>query len=284
MVIGATGMLGQKIVVEAQARGLSPLGVARSGSDIDLDITDDAALAAVLATHRPDLVINCAAIIDIGECENDTAAAYRINARAVAVLAGLCREGDIKLVQVSSDHYFTGDGDAPHDEAAPVTLLHDYARTKYAAEAFALTAPGALVARLNVIGLRGWQKPTFAEWAIEAINGDAEITLFEDSFVSSIDTGACARALFDLVDAGAGGIFNLGSRQVFSKQALIEALASAMGRKMTRAKTGTVRSLDVARAESLGLDVTKSEKLLGYRLPTLQQVATALIGEYEGKA
>ncbi len=41
MVIGATGMLGQKIVAEASRRGLYPLGIARSGSDVDLDITDD---------------------------------------------------------------------------------------------------------------------------------------------------------------------------------------------------------------------------------------------------
>ncbi len=60
-------------------------------------------------------------------------------------------------MQISTDHYFCGQGDLKHDESAPVTLLNEYARTKYAGEAFALTNPEACVIRTNVVGFRGWE-------------------------------------------------------------------------------------------------------------------------------
>ena len=283
MVTGATGMLGQKVLAEVRRRGLTGLGLARKGSDINLDLTNDETLARAFEPHRPGLVINCAAMADVGQCEDDPDGAYRINARAVAVLAGLCRSQGARLVQISTEHYFTGDGAARHDEMSPVNLLHDYARSKFAGEAFTLTNVDGLVLRVNIIGLRGWPKPTFAEWALQMIDDDGEATLFDDSFVSSIDTAACARSILDLVEKKATGIINLGSREVFSRKSLIESLAAARGKKLTRAKTGSVKSLDLVRAESLGMDVSRAEEILDYELPTLAQVTAAVAAEYEAR-
>lgn len=281
LVTGATGMLGQAVMAEAEARGLSPIGLARKNSDISADITDDQALTKVFETHGPGAVVNCAAMINIDRCEEDPLGAWRVNARAVDVLATLCRNHATRLVQISTDHYFTGAGNARHDENAPVTLLNEYSRVKFAAEAFALNNPDNLVARINIVGLRGWDTPTFAEWAIDLIKNDREGTLFEDSFVSSIDTPTCARALLDLMQTGAAGVFNVASREVFSKKTFVLVLAKVLGRELTNVKTGSVAALQTGRAESLGLNVAKAEKALGYALPTLNEVVDSLAGEFK---
>ena len=133
---------------------------------------------------------------DLAACEADPAAAYAVNARAVAILAESCRTHGCRLVQVSTDHYFTGDGAGLHDERSPVRFLNDYARSKFAGEAFALSLPNALVLRTNITGFRGWpDKPTFAEWSFTTITQGMPITLFDDSDTSTMDAHGFARAL-----------------------------------------------------------------------------------------
>ena len=277
-------MLGQALLAEAGRRGLHMSGAARSGADHACDLNDAAAVAALIAALRPALVVNAAALTDLNACEADPGLAYRVNARAVAVLAEACRSSGSRLLHISTDHFFSGDGDAPHDEAAPVRLVNEYGRSKFAGEAFALALPGALVLRTNITGFRGWTgKPTFAEWLIGAIERDDEMTLFDDFWTSTLDAPSFARAALDLADAGIAGLVNVASRTVASKLMFAEALARGLGRTMTRARPGSVGGLAVRRAESAGLDVRVAESILGRSLPDLDEVIAALVSEYQSR-
>lgn len=284
LVLGATGMLGQAMLAEAEARGQKAVGVARQGAERSCDMTDAAALDALFAAVAPDIVVNCAALTDLARCEADPANAFAVNARAVAMLAESCRTHSARLVQVSTDHFFTGDGRAAHAETAIPRLLNEYARGKFAGEAFALTLPGALALRTNITGLRGWEsKPTFAEWLMGAVERDDPLTLFDDYFTSTLDSRGFARACFDLLEREAAGLFNLASSQIASKLEFATALATRMDCKLTRAQAGSVRGLSPRRAESAGLDVRKAEAMLGRRLPDLAEVVDALVLEKQKK-
>jgi dTDP-4-dehydrorhamnose reductase len=284
LVLGSTGLLGQAMVAEARDRGYSHRTAARSGADHSVDVTDPAALQTLVRAVSPAAIVNCTAITGHGACEEQPAAAYAVNARAPALLAELSAELGAVLVQVSSDHFFTGDGSALHDEHAPVRLLNEYARTKYAGEVFALTAPAALAVRTNIVGLRRWPgRPTFAEWALDALESGPPLTLYEDFFTSSMHSRACAGAILDLLQTGVRGLVNVASSQVSSKRAFVEALARAAGVE-PRAEGGSVRELLPRRAESLGLDVTLAERLLHRRLPSLQETVGAIVDEYRGLA
>jgi dTDP-4-dehydrorhamnose reductase len=281
LVLGATGMLGRALMREASRRGLPVVGAARSGAGHNLDIADVNALHGTLERLRPGVVVNAAGLADVGLCEREPDQAWRLNARAVAIIASWARSADARLVQVSTDHYFTGDGAALHDESAPVRLVNEYARTKYAGEAFALTSPSALVLRTNIVGFRRRGASTFAEWAIDAIRTDAPITLFDDFVTSSIDVGSFSVALFDLVAQGAAGLLNLAAREAASKKVFVEALAARLDRSLSRAKAGSVTALTPRRAESLALDVRRAEALLARALPGIGHVADALIDEWK---
>jgi dTDP-4-dehydrorhamnose reductase len=163
-----------------------------------------------------------------------------------------------------------------HNETAPVQLVNEYARSKYAGEAASLDLANALVVRTNFTGPRGWPQPTFFEWAADSLRGHLPMTLFDDYFTSTIDAAALARALFDLIQKKAAGLLNVASRQVASKKQFVEALARAMSIDLDRATSGSVKNLSVPRAESLGLDVSRAEAILGYALPDLTSVAASL--------
>lgn len=278
VVFGATGLLGQAIVSAAQARGYTVIGAARRGAERAIDLANSSAIAELIAEVSPDLVVNAAAISRLDECESNPAAAYLVNARAVSIIAECCRS-PIRLVQVSTDHYFTGEGRKRHDECAPVRAVNEYARTKLAAETFALTAPNAMVVRTNIAGFRGWPQPTFLEWAIDALRRRAPMSLFEDYFTSTIDAGSLARAILDLTVRKATGLFNVGSSEVASKREFVTALAEAMSIELDWATAGSVKNLAIPRAESLGLDVSRAEAILGYRMPDLKTIVASLIAE-----
>ena len=282
LILGATGLFGQAAMREAERRGIDALGAARSNADIDLDMADREAVWTTLNELKPSLVLNSAALIEIGACEANPELAHQINAEAVDALASASESLDVPFVQVSTDHYWTGDGARQHDEDAPVTLVNEYAKSKYAGELAALKYPGSLVVRTNVTGFRGWtDRPTFAEWCMDVIEEDRPVTLFTDFYTSTIDAGGLAVAVFDLVERGATGLFHVGSSEVTSKSEFITGLAKVAGRPLTLAREGSVAGLIPRRAESLGLDVDKAERLLGYQLPGANDVWQSLVQQYE---
>jgi len=282
LLFGATGMLGQALAAEAERRARPLIGAARRGAACAVDIADPAAVRACLDRFGPALVINAAAITMLDACERDPARAYAVNARAVATMSEWCRAATVPLVQISTDHFFSGDGDRKHGESAPICLLNEYARSKYVGECFAALAPGALVVRTNVTGLRGWDgQATFFEWAMTALGRRAPLALFEDFFTSTIDAPSLAAAVFDLVERQAAGLFNVASSTVASKRRFVHALAEAAGISLDWDRPASVASLPTPRAESLGLDVAAAERLLARPLPDLPHVARNLISQWK---
>jgi len=280
-VLGANGMLGQALCKVARRRGVDVTGVDLKGADVDLDIRQDDALAAFCASRPFDCVVNTCAIVNHAFCDQHPAEAYLLNARPSAILANLAGEQGFKYVFISTDGYFNGDGREKHAEEAPVVLLNEYSRTKFAGEVFAARNPNALVARTNIVGFRGNpQQPTFVEWALGVLRRREPMTLFTDYFSSSISVTQFSEALLDLIAADAAGTLNVASREVSSKAEFITALAAAFDLSLENATNGSVSSLTQSRrADSMGLDVTKAEAILGRPLPGLKEVVGQLRSE-----
>jgi dTDP-4-dehydrorhamnose reductase len=277
LLLGSTGLLGQAMSRELRARGCDVRGVARRDASIAIDVTDDALLTATLRAEAPDMVVNCAALVDIDACEKDPGLAWRSNARPLSFLAEWALTNNRPLLHISTDQYYTEGANVAHDEKAPVSLLNEYARTKFAGEALALTAPQSLVLRTSIVGVRGWVRPTFAEWAIDVVEGDKTVNLFSDAFTSSIDVTTFAKGALDLFERGKRGLYNLAAQEVYSKEAFVREIAAQLGRPLTHATVGSVNTLATRRANCLGLDVKRAQNLLGYPLPVLKSVVASIL-------
>ena len=280
-IIGSTGLLGQALIKEGRKRGLDVVGIARTNADFDIDVTNDTEIEQFLQKNKFDVVINTVAIVNHKICDDSPEKAYIVNARPSAVIAQLSKELNFKYVYISTDGYFSGNKDRKHNENAPVEFFNEYARTKYCGERFALTNPNSLVTRTNIVGFKGAEIPTFFEWALNAVKNQDEITLFDDYFTSSISVAQFSCILFDLINKNASGLYNVASSEVSSKKQFIEKMSEIFGLELKNAKIGSVSSLNSKRADSLGLDVSKAEKLLGYSLPTLKEVLLKLKEEYD---
>ena len=277
VVLGASGLLGQALMAELARRGRPAVGLSRRAG---LDLTalrSPQALSQALQPHAPTLVVNAAALTQLEYCEQHPDEACALHARLPALLAAWSRDTAVPWVQVSTDHYHACHENRLHDEDAPVLLLNHYARSKHAGENIALQCPHALVLRTNIVGRRGWVgQPSFAEWALQALQSGQPFLGYTDCWASSMEAGQCAAALLDLVDLKARGLLNVACRESSSKADFIAGLARAMGLDSRGLQRQRWPGTGLPRANALGLDVRRAETLLGHPLPQAHQVALAL--------
>jgi dTDP-4-dehydrorhamnose reductase len=131
LITGSYGQLGtdlQGVLAE------TPDEVVRA-VDVDvLDITDAAAVDAFIADCDPDILVNAAAYTAVDAAEENEELAFRVNATGPAVLAAAMARHGGKLVHVSTDYVFAGDGVRPYEVDDTPDPHSAYGRTKLAGE------------------------------------------------------------------------------------------------------------------------------------------------------
>ena len=136
-ITGANGQLGRAIQKEY---GNTVEYVLSDMLDMEgilkLDISDLDAVRAAVNDTNPDVIINCAAYTNVDGCEKNEDLAYQANAIGPKNLAIAAKEKDIKLVHVSTDYVFNGNGTRPYVETDEPDPVSAYGRTKRAGEDF----------------------------------------------------------------------------------------------------------------------------------------------------
>jgi dTDP-4-dehydrorhamnose reductase len=277
LILGGTGLLGTALANNGLQRGWD---VIRSGSrsgDVICDIRKLDQLETLLYDINPNVLINAAAIVELSACENDPDLAYSVNTHPVKHMAAWSQANNRKFLQISTDHFFLGDGPAAHPESAKVALVNEYARSKFAAEALAANDPKSLILRTTFVGISpDIKKPSFYDWVMNSLADQTAMTLFSDAYFSPIEVRDLAEAIFDLIHKDICGVLNVAGREVVSKDQFIRAIAQHTGHSLEGSNVGSVASLSPTRGDSLGLDVTKAQSILGRRLPDLKQTINKL--------
>jgi dTDP-4-dehydrorhamnose reductase len=143
LVTGAGGQLGSDLVSVLRASGDEVVGLTRA----DLDIADERAVRRAVDEVWPDIVVNAAAYTAVDNAETDEATAFRVNGTGPGVLAA-ATSGRARLLHVSTDYVFDGQGRVPYAEDDPTGPRSAYGRTKLAGERAALGVhPDAYVVR-----------------------------------------------------------------------------------------------------------------------------------------
>ena len=144
LITGASGQLGTEIQRQLKNGGsaLGPVPDRLKNASVistdvnELDITDRDATIAFVRRHQPDTIISCAAFTNVDGCETNPEAAFKVNAIGVSNLAQAAERINARLIHVSTDYVFRGEGNKPLDESERVDPKSVYGKTKALGEEY----------------------------------------------------------------------------------------------------------------------------------------------------
>lgn len=197
LVTGAKGQLGSDLIRELTGRGDDAVGV-----DVEeMDITDAEAVARVLQEVHPDAVIHCAAwtAVDAAEEPENRETVRRVNAVGTENIARVCRELDCKMMYISTDYVFSGEGSQPWEpDCRNYAPLNVYGQTKLEGE---LAVSGLLhryfIVRIAwVFGLNGGN---FIKTMLRLGQTHESLRVVKDQIGTPTYTKDLARLLADMI-------------------------------------------------------------------------------------
>lgn len=258
LVVGGSGFLGRAVCLRGVRAGLSVVGTYQSGvvgvpgvAERRLDVTDRAAVRALVAEVRPDAVVGTP--YRYGD--------WAVTADGAANVAVAAAEAGARLVHVSSDALHAG-RPTPYADDDPPTPVHAYGAAKAAAEtAVRAIDPGAALVRTSLILGEGSKQIQLCR---EALAGRA--VLFSDELRCPIDVTDLADAVLELVVSSYAGLLNVAGPDAVSRAELGLLVAERDGLDPAGLKTATSAATGVVRPLDVRLDSSRAAGLLRTRL------------------
>ncbi len=202
--IGNRGMLGSDVEKLLVRRSLPFMT-----SDIDVDITDPAALRAFAGQQDIEWIINCSAYTAVDAAEDERDRAFRINADGVLNIARLAEEKGAALIHVSTDYVFDGEKPGAYREDDATNPVGAYGASKLAGEQRIASAMKRYFI-IRTAWLYGRTGKNFTLTMIRLFGERDEVRVVADQWGSPTYTGDLAAAIVKIVEDGSAryGIYH----------------------------------------------------------------------------
>ena len=196
LVTGVKGQLGYDVVNDLKKRGHEAVGV-----DVEeMDITDGQACRRVITEAGPDAVIHCAAYTAVDAAEDNEDLCRRVNADGTRNIALVCRDLDIKMVYISTDYVFDGQGTRPWEPDDARDPLNVYGVTKCEGE----MAVEELVKKFFIVRIAwvfGVNGKNFIKTMLRLGQERGAVSVVDDQIGSPTYTYDLARLLVDMTES-----------------------------------------------------------------------------------
>lgn len=203
LVTGVKGQLGYDVVNELRKRDIEPIGV-----DIqEMDITDADSVDRVITTSQADAVIHCAAYTAVDAAEDNQEICHKVNVDGTQNIATVCKKLGIKMMYISTDYVFDGQGTRPWEPEDERHPLNVYGQTKYEGElAIQNTLDEYFIVRIAwVFGVNG---KNFIKTMLNLAETHDHLTVVNDQYGSPTYTYDLARLLVDMIVTNKYGIYH----------------------------------------------------------------------------
>lgn len=231
-------------------------------------------IISLIQSFAPTLLINCAGLASVPQCERDSERAFALNTSLPEMLAEIAQSLGSAFIHISTDQVFDGKKGAPYSEEDSVFPIHVYGRSKRMAEEKVLERfPSALIVRTNFVGFQDRLARTgFAEWLSNALADRKPVPLAEDFVTSPLHQRELARLILTGYRAGLHGIYHFAAHDAASKYEFGKQLAQELGWDFSFVHQVRLSELNLIpnRPSYLALDVSKAEKTLGEAFPCVK--------------
>lgn len=224
LVTGVAGQLGHDVMNELAKRGYEGVGSdiapEYAGADdgtavttmpyVSMDITDAEAVKAIITEVNPDVVVHCAAwtAVDLAEDEDKVDKVRAINATGTQNIANVCKELDAKMVYISTDYVFNGQGEEPWTaDCKDYAPLNVYGQTKLEGElAVANTLEKYFIVRIAwVFGVNG---KNFIKTMLNVGKNRDRLTVVADQIGTPTYTLDLSVLLVDMIETDKYGYYH----------------------------------------------------------------------------
>ena len=204
LVTGVKGQLGFDVVNELTKRGHEAVGV-----DIaEMDITDKLSVDTVISSVRPQAVIHCAAWTAVDAAEDNEDKVRAVNATGTKYIAEACKDVGAKLMYISTDYVFDGQGSEPwQPDCKDYRPLNVYGKTKLEGElAVAGTLEKYFIVRIAwVFGVNG---KNFIKTMLSVGKTHDTVRVVNDQIGTPTYTYDLARLLVDMIETDKYGYYH----------------------------------------------------------------------------
>ena len=242
-----------------------------------LDITREDTISGFISTHPPDIIVNCAAFTNVDKCETESETAFNVNALGPKYLATAAKECGARLIHISTDFVFDGNGDRPYIEKDQTNPLSEYGRTKLEGEKNIQSHCNSyLIVRTS--WLFGHNGINFAAKMLELAEQNKELSIVTDEIGSPTYTPDLAVALWTLIKQKCEGVINVSSYGSCSRYEWAEYIFKMMGYKI---KINPIKSSQYKRPAKVPLNSTlncqKFTTITGMRMRPWQEAVESYL-------
>ncbi|MCF6296410.1 MAG: SDR family oxidoreductase [Flavobacteriaceae bacterium] len=286
IITGSSGMLGKDIYsILSNKNKFQLLGIDKIEStqlpfkdQFIGNLTDSDFLLNTLNKVNPDIIIHCAAIVNLQICETNKSLANSVHVESTKIMANF-NSAKTKLIYVSTDSVFDG-RKGNYLETDKPNPLNYYAHSKLLGEEAAKKNPNHLIIRTNIFGYNIPLGKSLAEWAIENFNQKNSISGFTDIIFNAIYTKHLAKVLYELIKKDTTGTINIASVNNISKYSFLKYLGSLFSADSDLIETAISEKInfDIKRPKNTTLNV---DKLLSITdVPTIEEGIDELVKDF----
>ncbi|EGC74606.1 dTDP-4-dehydrorhamnose reductase [Lachnospiraceae bacterium 6_1_37FAA] len=275
LVTGTKGQLGYDVVNELEKRGHTAVAV-----DIEeMDITDAVSVERVITEAEVEAVIHCAAYTAVDAAEDNVEICRRVNAEGTENIAKVCKKLDLKMIYISTDYVFDGEGERPWEPDDERHPLNVYGQTKYEGElAVEKYLEKYFIVRIAwVFGVNG---KNFIKTMLKLSETHEELNVVDDQVGSPTYTYDLAVLLVDMVESDKYGRYHATNeglctwyefaKEIF-RQAGVEVKVNPVTSDMFPAKA--------KRPKNSRMSKEKLDANVFHRLPTWQDALERYLSE-----
>ncbi len=236
LITGAQGQLGQDFTRVLDAHELYPF-------DLDLDVTDGAAVTAKVRDVKPEIILNCAAYTDVDGCESNVETAYKVNALGPQNLALAAKAQGAVLVTVSTDFIFDGTKKTPYDEFDSPNPISVYGRSKLAGEELARTILPELYV-IRTAWLYGRTGHNFVKTVLRLADERDVLTIVDDQIGCPTYSYDLAERMNELMTTGWYGTYHVTNSGTASWYEFAKEILKAAGKEGVNVRPMKSKDLD----------------------------------------
>ena len=290
LITGSNGLLGQKLLhklrvdagvnLVATSKGENRVSEKNGYTYFDLDITNKNAVTQLIASEKPQVVFNTAAMTNVDLCEEKKEACDSLNVNAVQYLSVACQQIDAHLIHISTDFIFDGE-DGPYKEEDKPNPLSYYGLSKLKSENIVKESDcnWTILRTIIVFGVgENLSKSNIVLWAKGALEKDEPLNIIDDQFRAPTLAEDLADACILAAKKNAYGIFNASGKDIMSIYEIVERIAKHYRnttKNLNKISTATLNQ-KAGRPPKTGFILDKAINELGYNPHSFEECLTII--------